>query len=302
MRTLVTGAGGFVGSHVVRHLLGRGDQVAVLLRPGVAYPRLEGLSDRLTVIEGDLEAGSSWEAAVAEWRPDACVHPAWYAEPGKYLDSTRNLTGLRAGLELLEVLARAGCRNVVMTGTCFEYDTDAGWLREDGPTKPLTLYAACKLALGAVAQKRAQQLGVRLAWGRIFYVYGPFEDTRRAVPALITATLNGKEFLATKGDQVRDYMHVADVASGLCALAEKGCEGVFNVCSGEPVTMAQLMLTTARIVGRPELVKLGARPPAQFDPPFIAGDNRRLREATGWEREFGLDEGLRQTVDWWRNR
>ena len=301
MRTLLTGAGGFVGSHVLRHLLARGDEVAVLLRPGANYPRLEGLHG-FTTIDGDLEGTPSWEAAVTAWRPEVCIHPAWYAEPGKYLDSTRNLDALRAGLALLEVLARAGCRNIVMTGTCFEYDTDAGFLREDSPTKPLTLYAACKLALGTVAQQRAKQLGVNLAWGRIFYVYGPYEDTRRLIPALVLATLAGKDFPATKGDQVRDYTHIADVARGLAALAEPGCEGVFNGCAGEPVTMSHLMLTAARIVGRPELIKLGARPPAQFDPPFIAGDSRRIREATGWQPRFSLEEGLRQTVDWWRNR
>ena len=199
-----------------------------------------------------------------------------------------NLAGLRFSLELLELLARAGCKHLVMTGTCFEYDTSLGFLQEDGPARPLTLYAACKHALSVVARQRAAQLGVSFAWGRIFYLYGPFEDPRRVVPALMLAAIKGQEFLATKGDQVRDYMHVADVAAGLCALAEKGCDGVFNVCSGEPVTMARLILT------------VGARPPAQFDPPFIAGDNRRLREATGWAPVFDLESGLRETAGWWR--
>jgi len=300
MRTLVTGAGGFVGSHVVRNLLDHGAEVAVILRTGTSHPRLDGITDRLTVIDGELGAAGTWREALADWRPDACIHTAWYAEPGKYLDSDLNLAGLRFSLELLELLARAGCKHLVMTGTCFEYDTSLGFLQEDGPARPLTLYAACKHALSVVARQRAAQLGVSFAWGRIFYLYGPFEDPRRVVPALMLAAIKGQEFLATKVDQVRDYMHVADVAAGLCALAEKGCDGVFNVCSGEPVTMARLILTAGEIMGRSDLIRLGARPPAQFDPPFIAGDNRRLREATGWAPVFDLESGLRETAGWWR--
>jgi len=301
LKVLVTGAGGFVGSHVARHLLASGSEVAALLRPG-AHPRLAEIKDRLTVFEGDLARPESWAEAVTKWQPEACIHAAWYAEPGRYLDSTENLTGLRSGLDLLEIAAQAGCRKIVMAGTCFEYDTDPGYLREDGPTKPLTLYAAAKLALNVVARQRAAQLGVSLAWGRIFYVYGPWEDERRVVPALVLSMLRGEEFRATSGEQVRDYLHVADVASGLCALAERGCSGVFNVCSSEPVTMAQLMRTAAGIMGHPELLRLGARPPAQFDPPFIAGDNRRLKSEAGWGRRYDLESGLRETADWWRAR
>ncbi len=302
MRILVTGAGGFVGSHVVRHLLDQGSEVAAILRPGKTYPRLDGVSSRIKVIPGELGASKQWAGNVAAWKPDACVHTAWYAEPGKYLDSTLNLDNLRDSLDLLEVAAAAGCKSVVMTGTCFEYDTELGFLREDGPTKPLTLYAACKHALSTVARQRATQLGVKLAWGRIFYVYGPYEDPRRLVPALMLATLKGEEFRATKGEQVRDYMHIADVAAGFCALATHGCEGLFNVSSGDPIMLSRLILTAGAIIGRSDLIKLGARPPAQFDPPFIAGDNRRIREATGWAPAFDLESGLRQTAEWWRSR
>jgi len=300
MRYLVTGGGGFVGSHVIRQVLKSGSEVAAILHPDRPYPRLDDLAKSFTLIPGDLAAPADWSAAVASWRPEALIHTAWYAEPGLYLDSVRNLDCLRYSLDLLEVAAHVGCTRMAMAGTCFEYDTSVGFLREDGPTRPLTLYAACKLALGEVARQRAKQLGLSLAWGRIFYIYVPHEDPRRVVPALMLAALKGDEFSATKGDQVRDYLHVSDVAAGLCALAEKGSDGAFNISSGEPVTMARLMLTAAAIMGNPEMIKLGSRPPARFEPPFIAGDSTRLREATGWRPAFDLESGLRQTADWWR--
>ncbi len=302
MRVLVTGGAGFIGSHIVDRLLADGHQVAAVLRPTTSTARLEGVTDRITTFRGDVGAPDAWRRDLAAWRPEACVHTAWYAEPGKYLESTESIAALTQGLTLLEELAAMGCRNVVATGTCFEYDTDAGLLTEETPVRPRTLYAACKLALGVVAAQRAAQLGVRFAWGRIFYVYGPYEDPRRMVPALILTLLRGEPFAATTGEQVRDYIHVDDIASALVALATHGCEGVFNVCSGQPATIAELMRIVGRRLGREDLIRFGARPASAFEPAVIRGDNRRLSEAAGWTPARSLAEGLAETVDWWKAR
>src|SRR5438309_6186960 len=105
VRVLVTGAGGFVGSHAVRHLLERGDEVAAIVRSPSALPRLEDVAGRVTLVEGDLASPGRWRKQVAAWHPEACVHAAWYAEPGLYLQSTKSLDGLRNSLTLLEELA-----------------------------------------------------------------------------------------------------------------------------------------------------------------------------------------------------
>ena len=302
MRVLVTGAAGFVGSHVVRQLLASGDEVAAIVRQPGNPPRLADVAEQVMFVRGDLDEPEGWRDRLAGWKPEACVHAAWYAEPGRYLDSTESIRGLRFSLSLLDELALAGCQNVVMTGTCFEYDTSIGYLDEESPVKPATLYAACKLALSVAAAQRAAQLGVHFAWARIFYLYGPHEDPRRLVPAETLALLKGRDFPATKGDQVRDYMHVADVAAGLRALALTGSAGVYNVCSAEPVTLAEVMLTLGRIMGRDDLIKFGARPPSSFEPAFICGRNERLRKATGWKQSRTLHDGLRETVEWWKSR
>ena len=125
-----------------------------------------------------------------------------------------------------------------MTGTCAEYDTDIGYLREDSPTKPSTLYAASKLSLSILGQQLAKDAGIRFAWARIFYLYGDNENPRRMVPALINALLHGDIFSASTGEQVRDYLHVNDVASALWFIVEHQLNGIYNVSSGEPVAYA----------------------------------------------------------------
>lgn len=298
MTVLVTGAAGFVGSHVVRRLLEAGDDVAALVRPGNPRPRLKDLEKHIRLLEADLQDTDAVAAHLAATRPDRCIHAAWYAEPGKYLPSPKNLDSLRASLSLLEALAAAGCRHVVGVGTCFEYEMGDQPLREDSPAKPFTLYAASKLAFSLVAAQRAPQLGMGFAWARLFYLYGPYEDDVRLVPAAVRTLSEGREFKASDGAMVRDYLHVADVASGLTALSKQGLEGTFNVCSGEPVTIAALMQTLGELLGRPELIRLGAFPKRDWDPMYVCGDSRKLRTEAGWSPRFSLRGGLADTIEW----
>ena len=300
MRTLVTGAGGFIGSHVVRCLLAEGDEVAAIVRPGKPLPRLDGLTEKLTIIPGDLGAVNGWKKQLASWQPEACIHAAWYAEPGQYLDSIENLNSLRNSLALLEELARAGCQHVVGLGTCFEYEMQQQPLREDSRTKPATLYAAAKLGFSLIAAQRLAQLGVGLAWSRLFYLYGPYEDERRLVPAAIKALVAGREFPSTSGEQVRDYLHVEDVASAICTLSRRRLGGTFNVCSGAPVTIAGLLQILGELFGRPDLIRLGAFGYRQWDPMYVSGDNQRLRMEAHWAPRYTLRDGLASTVDWWK--
>lgn len=302
MRLFLTGAAGFIGSHVARLAVARGHEVCALVRSGSDPERLRGLGDGLTLVTGDLGDRAAVSRAVADAAPEAAIHAAWYAVPGKYLDAPQNVDCLEQGVSLLRALAAARCRRVVMVGTCAEYDTSRGWLHEDGPTRPDTLYSSAKLALKLVAEQVARQEGVDVAWARVFYLYGPDEPRGRMVPSAIEALLAGRRFSATLGEQVRDYLHVHDVASALVTLAEqRGASGAFNVASGEPITIRRLMDTLGDAVGRRELIDFGAIPYRAWDPPFVCGDSRRLR-ATGWAPHTPLGEGLLRTAEWWRAR
>lgn len=293
MRVLLTGASGFIGSHVLRALLGGDHEVGILAMPEDPLRRISALLPRVTLIRGTLGGLSRFSEILSAWRPEGCIHLAWYVEPGRYLHAQENTQCLMESLQLIRTVAACGCGRVVGAGTCAEYDAR---LAEDHIP---TMYAAAKLACCLLGRALAQQLDIQFAWARISYPYGPHEDPRRAVPALIHALLSGHVFPATPGTQVRDCVHVEDVASAFVLLLEKGASGIFDIASGVPVTVRQLMETVGAECGKRELIRFGALTERPGDPSGVGGNCEPLR-ALGWTPRYTLAEGLRQTIAWWK--
>jgi nucleoside-diphosphate-sugar epimerase len=296
MRVLLTGAAGFIGAHVARALLSRGVEVHAVVRGRGRAPRLDAIAKELTLHEADLVDPAAAARVVAAARPGACIHGAWYAVPGKYLDAPENLTHVAASLELAQRLVHAGCTRFVGLGTCFEYDTSLGVpLRESSPTKPRFLYATAKLALHDLLLAYAPLAKTSFAWCRIFYQYGPMEARERLVPHVIDRLLSGGIADTTEGGQIRDFLHVADVGSAIAAVALSELEGAVNVGSGVPVTVRELVSTIARVCDAEDRVRFGALPYRPGDPMHVCADTEKLRR-TGWEPRFDLESGLRDTV------
>jgi UDP-glucuronate decarboxylase len=299
-RILVTGGAGFIGSHLVRTLVNGGHDVRVLARPSTPLDRLSDVIAGVRIVRGDVGDPAGVLRALETWRPEVCAHLAWYGDPKTYLRSHANLDELSASYGFLVHLLEAGCQRFLITGTCAEYASSRDRLREDSPVGPATLYAACKLSLQMVSTQLATEFGASVTWARIFHLYGPGESSQRLVPAVVQALLADKEFAATAGDQVRDYLHVADVASALNALVEHEVGGVVNVCSGIPVRVRDLIEAIADILNRRQLLRFGQVASRGWDPPFICGDNTRLVKEAGWAPQFDLRSGLEQMVEWWK--
>lgn len=302
MKVLLTGAAGFIGSHVARHLLAGGDEVFAVVRPQSRPWRLADIQASLHLVEYDLTDSNATEACVARVRPDLCIHLAWFVEPGRYLDSLENLRWVRAGLNLASALATHGCRRLVGAGTCLEYASTDGPLSEDSPVRPGSLYAASKLGLGLMLEQLGAVTAMQTAWLRFFYLFGPMEDERRLVPSVTRALLENREARVSSGIYVRDFLHVADVASAVCAVARSDVRGPINIGSGRPVTIHDVVATLGTILGRPERIVWGGRPDDALAPASLCADPRRLMDSTGWSPRFNLDAGLRDTVAWWRDR
>ncbi len=302
MKALLTGATGFIGSHVARGLLRDGHEVHALIRPGSSPARILDVLPSLQVISADVLDTRVLAQHVQRIQPECCIHLAWYVEPGKYLSAPQNLDYLCASVELAKALAAARCQRLVAAGTCFEYDTDLGTLSESSATRPRHLYSASKLALYTALDAFARTVNMEFAWTRFFYQYGPFEDPSRLVSHVIHSLLRGETARLTAGEQVRDFLHVEDVASAVCRVAASDLTGAVNIGSGKPVTVREIAMSIGRQLNRTDLLALGAQPYGPQEPMYILADTTKLRNGVGWQPRFDLDAGLRQTISWCKDQ
>lgn len=300
MKVIVTGATGFVGSHLARLLLEEGCDVHALIRKTSDTWRISDILDSLHVVKGDLLQLGDIEQQLRQIGPEMCFHLAWYAVPGKYLTSEENLKMLTASASFASLVSKLGCKRFIGVGTCLEYDTSLGYLSESCPVGPRSLYAASKLALRYVLEQLSVSAEMTFAWPRLFYVYGPFESPQRLVPYVVTSLVSGKGVEISGNQNVRDYLHVEDVAAALWAVAKSPVGGPVNVGSGKPVTVQDIAARIGEIMGRKDLI--GTRATSDSQPPFICANNSMLKERTGWRPKYDVERGLRQTIDWWKGR
>ncbi len=267
-RVLLTGATGFVGRQVLRELRAGGAEVNVVLRRGTDAP--DGAAAVHVTDDLFSEDAVFWNAACEG--VDTLVHVAWYTEPGKYVTSPANLACMAGTIRMAEAAASAGVKRFVGVGTCFEYDLAAGYLRTSTPLVPDSPYGAAKAATYLALSRTLPRLGVSFGWCRLFYLYGEGEDRRRLVPYVHERLSSGEAAELSSGNQVRDYLDVAEAGRRIAAIGLSQTEGAFNISSGIPITIRQMALRIADEYGRPDLLRFGARPDNPGEPKCVIGE------------------------------
>lgn len=240
------------------------------------------------------------ERLMAAIQPTHLLHLAWYAEPGKFWHSPENFHWLEASIALLRSFKKWGGHRTVMAGTCAEYDWNFGYCSEAiTPCHPATAYGICKNALQEVLHAYGLAENLSSAWGRIFFIYGPNEHPSRLVASVITSLLRGETARCTHGNQVRDFLHVMDVASAFVALLDSTMEGPVNIGSGKPISIQEIVQSIADILAAHEYIQFGALAASPNEPPLIVADNRQLLKL-GWLPVYPLKQGINETVTWWQ--
>jgi GDP-4-dehydro-6-deoxy-D-mannose reductase len=298
VRALVTGAGGFVGVHLVRHLEQQGDDVV----------ELERRDDGIDIADADALT----EAVVAA-KPEAVYHLAGAADVGGSWAEPREtfLANALGTLNVLEACRQAGAERVLAVTSADVYGrvtSDELPLGEDRPLRPVSPYAASKVAADALAQQA--WLGHRLPVIRVraFNHLGPGQSDRFVAPSLAARIARNER---DGGDEVpignmtprRDVTDVRDVVRAYRLLMEAGEPGaVYNVCRGSAVSVQQIAEALLAMATRP--MRLVSDPALQrpVDIPVLVGDNTALRAATGWEPTIPLDQTLSDVLADWRAR
>jgi nucleoside-diphosphate-sugar epimerase len=293
---LLTGATGFLGRACLGLLRGRRAAVHVSARREAVLPA--GVQRHAV----DLLDQSAVADLVRSVRPSHLLHLAWETTPGTYWTSPANHQWLEASWRLVREFAQNGGQRVVVAGSCAEYDwTGSGVCREGTtPIRPTTLYGSCKAALWSRMQQLASRTGLSSAWGRLFFLYGPGEHPRRLVPSVIHSLFAGAEVACTQGLQERDFLHALDAADALVTLLESDCQGPFNIGSGHAVSIRSVVERITDLCGGAGTLRFGAVPRGVGDPDVLVANVERLQKLLGWRPRFTLNDGLADTIAWWR--
>jgi nucleoside-diphosphate-sugar epimerase len=289
-RILVTGARGFVGRHVTPLLAASGYDVH-------AVTNHEPPNDlTCTWHRANLIDESQREALISAVGADALVHLAWTARPPHYWTDPENLRWLSATLELVRSFSSRGGTRVVGAGTCAEYDWSTGHCSERStPLRPASLYGTTKAACGSVLERYGQQTGLSVAWGRLFFLFGPGDAPSRLIPSLTAALARGERACCRAGNHVRDFIYVADAAAALVALLESEVTGAVNIASGSPARIGDVARAVAEHAKRPDLLSVE---PGPSQDAVVTADVSRLRGEVGWRPQVDVMARIDETVRW----
>ncbi|MEM7056966.1 MAG: NAD-dependent epimerase/dehydratase family protein [Pseudomonadota bacterium] len=277
-RILVTGAGGYIGRHVVSAL----DGCATVL-PAVVDGQRADL----------LDAGQRRQMIEA-LKPDLLVHLAWVTDHGAFWSSPMNEAWLNASKDLFNLFYANGGRLALATGSCAEYDwtTGADRFREDAPLAPHTAYGAAKVEAAEALAKTADDNGGEWAWGRVFFSFGVGEPEKRLISAMLRAVHAREDIGIGPSETVRDFWPVETLGASIAALALSNVSGPVNLGAGRGTRYADLAALIEEIAGTRGLIKPDSRSLGPGEPRVLVPDVTNLVEDVGFRDQSDLKSAL----------
>ena len=306
-KILVTGAAGFIGSHLTRRLIEDGFQVAITQRKDSSAWRIRDILDNVTVCTVDLKNTQDIQAAVGQFKPDVIFHlAAYYAVEHKPAEIPLIIdTNVLGTMNLLEAAYRAQVKLFVNTSSLFVYrDSRERW-SEESPLNPFNLYALTKIHSEEACSFYAAKYGLRSVTFRIFPPYGPADNQRRFIPHIITSLLKGESPRMTTGRQEWDFIYVGDIVDAyvklLTAFPSFNRHEVFNVGTGQAVSIRKIGLRLKEIIKTDAALLWGTIEHRKNEAWFVCADVTKAKTLLGWQPRVNiLEEGLPLTVEWYR--
>ncbi len=298
-RILITGAGGFIGSHLARACLDRGDDVTALARPGSDLARIADITGKIDVRRAEFGEGTGLQAVIAATRPEVIFHCAMRTRIPERPDLGDMIAAMQENvLPLINLLsAAAGADHppgvVVRTGTIAEFDPT-----QDAPAD--SAYGCSALAATKVAAGLVRRLPFPAVTARLALTYGPGQSDSFLIPSTIRKLLAGDRIDLRRPRDRRDLIHVSDAVGGLLAIARRpdAAGPVVDIASGHAPEMSEVVRTIAELTGTgPDRIRHHT---PRGRPHVLCAEPDGMRDRLGWTARFPLRQGLERTVEWER--
>lgn len=300
-KAIITGATGAIGSALVRELISRNIEVLVLCRAD--SNRIDRIPEHPLVrkIFCDLRNLDQVENTTG-YTYDVFYHFAWRGTIGpERNDMYLQNENVKNSLDAVSLAQRFGCHTFIGAGSQAEYGRVEGLLGPNTPTNPETGYGIAKLCSGQMTRELAHSLGIRHIWTRILSVYGPYDGERTMVMSVINSLCHHTVPKCTKGEQEWDYLYSKDAARAFRMLGENGVDGkTYVLGSGSIQPLAEYIKAICSAAAPDIEADFGAIPYAQKQVMYLGANISELQEDTGFTPAYSFEEGIRETVQWYK--
>jgi len=303
-KVLVTGASGFIGSHLVKRLLKENADVHIILRKSSDLNRLSEVENKIMINYGNITDYNFVRETINTLKPKKIFHLAGYLKRDTALESLKinikiNFFGT---LNILKSLQGENIERFIFISTSEGYIPGKPPFREEQRRSPVSSYSASKICAENLCELFSNTYKIPVVILRPFQVYGSGQGRGMIIPDMILSLLNDIPIKITKGEQTRDFIHIDDVVESLIlAAVKKGAIGqTFNVCSGVEYKVKDLALKISNLVGGELKPIIGGLPYRKNEIWRYFGDNTRIRKKLGWKPVVPIEEGLKKTVGWYR--
>ena len=307
-KILITGAAGFIGSHLTERLTRERFEVGIIKRENSDVWRIKNLSDKIVAYDADLRDTQDVSKAVSHFRPDVILHLAtYYAVEHKPQEVSLMIdTNVLGTVNLLEASKESMVKLFVNTSSCFVYKESKNRLRESEDFNPLNLYALTKLQAEQACSFYAEKYGLKTITFRLFPPYGPADHERRLIPYVIKSLLNGERLKLTTGKQRWDFVFVDDIVDAYLKLLSvpdlPQRHEIFNMGAGNAVSVREVVSRIKEIIGSELEPEWGAIPHRKNEVWFTCADISKTKTFLKWQPKIQiLGEGLEFTVNWYKN-
>lgn len=301
---LITGATGFLGSHIAEELINQEYEVVALKRSTSDLWRCSSFKDKIHWIDWDnlIEA----ESKIINYNPEILINAAWDGVKAEDRDNwimqEKNLLLLAS---IFEIVKKTSISKIIALGSQAEYGYFEGSIDEKYLCNPISAYGANKLCASLLVKSFAEQNKIEWYWIRIFSIFGPREGKNWLIPTTINNLLGKKKMALTPCEQQYDYLFTKDFAQGILSVIKnkKSISGIYNLSSGKSTKIKEILaFLENRISPLEKFLQIGAMPYRPNQVMWMQGNSNRFFQSFNYQPTYSVFEGLEETINYYMSQ
>jgi len=301
-KVLITGGNGFIGSYLTHELVKNGAKVALIVQPKSDLRRINDLTSRLKIFEADVRDYSGLLEAAKKISPKKIFHLAAYEDRSFENASLSLEINVQGTVNLLRALDGIDYDCFINTGTCEEYGNGCFPFMENQPTIPTSPYPASKSAAVMFCEMYYKFHNRPIVTLRLSPTYGPAQGANKFIPNLIVSALKKIDFKMSEGKQNRGFVYITDTIDGYIKASTnpKAIGEIINLGAEEEYSIKEIAEKIVKIMGNPINILAGNLPNRAEEIWHLYCSGRKAAEILGWKPKYGIDEGLKETISWYK--